>query len=352
MKKIIITGAGGPAGVNFINSIRKSKQKYHLIGLDINPFHLEWAKVDEKYIIPPVNSKKHKSELIKIIKKTKADFLHPQPDVEVVKIGKIRKQLPIKTMLPSNKTIRICHNKHKSAQVWQKAGLPIIDTIIIKDNQSLKKASKRFSYPYWLRATKGASSRGSTPVPNIKVAKHWLGYWKARSTNWEFVAQEMLPGKIIAFQSVWFNGQIITSQARQRVEYIYPQLSPSGITNTPIIAKTLNRDDVNQMATKAVLAIDKKATGIFCVDLRENKQNIPIPTEINCGRFFTTSFFFTKAGVNMPLIYLKLGLGEKLSSKPKQYNPIPENWFWCRHIDCPGVLLKNPKYAKKDISYI
>lgn len=351
MKKIIVTGAGGPAGVNFINSLRASKEKFHIIGLDTNPFHLEWAKADEKYIIPYANSPKYKSALISIIKKTRADFLHPQPDNEVATIGKLRKQLPIKTLLPSNRTIEICQDKHQSAQIWKKAGFPIEDTILVKTKASLISAAKKYGYPYWLRATHGASSRGSTPVTNLKTAEHWIGYWKSRGIDWEFVAQAMLPGKIIAFQSVWYNGNLITSQARERVEYLYPSLAPSGVTNTPTIARTVNRDDVNEAAQQAVRAIDKAATGIYCVDLREDKNGRPIPTEINCGRFFTTSFFFTKAGVNMPYIYVKLAFNET-TPKVKQLNAVPEEWYWCRHIDCPGVLVKKPSYATKETSYI
>lgn len=90
--------------------------------------------------------------------------------------------------------------------------------------------------------------------------------------------------------------------ARERIEYIYPYLAPSGITNTPVIAVTIHREDVNRIATECIKAIDQNATGIFCVDLKENKDGVPCPTEINAERFFTTSYFFTKAGINSAVI--------------------------------------------------
>lgn len=345
IKKIIITGAGGPAGVNFINSLREAPETLHLIAVDSNPFHLEWANADEKYVIPRADHRDYFKALRAIIKKTKADFLHPQPDNEVLAISEHRDQLPIRVFLPRRQTIRICQDKYLSAQYWRKAHIHTQRTLYAtQDQTSLKRVARLFGYPYWLRASKGASSRGSTPVPNLTTARSWIQYWRARSIDWKFIAQEHLSGRNIAFQSLWNNGQLITSQARQRIEYIYPQLAPSGVTNTPVIAKTINDGHINEIAQRAVLAIDAYATGIFCVDIKEDKHGNPIPTEINCGRFFTTSYFFTKAGINMPYYYIKLGFGEKIPSLPK-VNAVPKNWYWCRHIDCPPVLIKDPTYA-------
>ncbi|MFH1836063.1 MAG: hypothetical protein ABH851_07745, partial [Methanobacteriota archaeon] len=245
--------------------------------------------------------------------------------------------------LPPKKTVEICQDKFLSGKAWKKEGLPLVDTIYLKDVDDLKKAEEIFGYPYWLRASVGFSSRGSTLVENIETAKHWIGYWSSRGIPWKFIAQEYLPGKIIAFQSIWKDGELVTSQARERLEYLYPYLSPSGCTNTPVIAKTIHRDDVNEMATRCVRAVDKKASGIFCVDLRENSKEEPIPTEINVGRFFTTSYFFTKAGINMPYYYIKLAYGEEIPKLPK-YNALEEGLYWIRHIDAPAVLVKEGQW--------
>ena len=75
------------------------------------------------------------------------------------------------------------------------------------------------------------------------------------------------------------------------------------------------------------------------IDLKENKDGKPIPTEINVGRFFTTSFFFTYAGINMPHIYVKHAYDEEITNVPK-YNALPEGLLWIRHIDAPAVLVK------------
>ena len=348
MKRILIEGCGGPAGVNFVNSLRYAPEKLYLIGTDINKYHLEWLDTDENYLIPKFTDESYIEKINLLIEKTGTEMIHPQPDELVAFLGEYKAKIDAITFLPDNKTINICQNKFESARVWKKASIPISKSILINDASDLEKAESELGCPYWIRATKGASSRGSTPVDNIETAKHWVAYWKSRGVKWQFVAQEYLPGKNIAFQSIWKDGELITSQARERLEYIYPQLAPSGTTNTPIVAKTINRGDVNQMATDAILSIDKKAKGIFCVDLKENKEGVPIPTEINVGRFFTTSFFFTYAGINMPYLYVKLAYDEPIPRVPR-YNALPEGLYWIRHIDAPAVLRRESEWTSKEL---
>jgi carbamoyl-phosphate synthase large subunit len=168
--------------------------------------------------------------------------------------------------------------------------------------------------------------------------------------DWEFIAQEMLPGRNIAFHSLWHNGELVTSMARERIEYIYSYLAPSGIMGTPAVQKTVHENTVNKISTEAVLAIDPNFTGIASVDLKENTKGVPCVTEINPGRMFTTSFFFSYASkvlfndyrINIPYLYTKLAYNEALP-KLEKYNPLPADVYWIRHMDAPGRLVKDNK---------
>lgn len=348
MKRILIAGAAGPAGVNFIRSLRSAPEQMYLVGTDANRHHLSWIRdeahpenrVNQAYLVPRYDDPAYLDQLNDIANKENVDLIYPQTDPEVRFHSEHRNELAAPVCLPAKRTVVVCQDKYLSAEAWKAAGIPIQETLLISsDPAELLRAEKQFSYPYWIRASQGASGKGSCLVENRQTAEHWLRYWEAKKVDWQFIAQQFLPGSIIAFQSVWKNGEVVCSQARERVEYIYPYLSPSGITGTPVIARTIHRNDVNEMATRAVLAIDPDATGVFCVDLRDNTQGTPIPTEINAGRFFTTSYFFTAAGVNMPYYYIKIAFNEETPPCPA-YNPIPPDWYWCRHIDCPGVLIK------------
>ena len=168
--------------------------------------------------------------------------------------------------------------------------------------------------------------------------------------SWEFIAQEHLFGRNIGFHSLWKDGELVTSMARERLEYIYPHLAPSGITGTPSVQRAIHDNAVNKIGTKAVLSIDPNFNGIACVDLKENQDRMPCVTEINAGRMFTTSFFFSYANkilredyyANIPYLYVKLAFKEGIPNIPK-YDILPENIYWIRHIDASARLVRDGK---------
>lgn len=343
MKRILITGCGGPAGVNFVKSLRIAPEQFFIVGTDTNQYYLQLPDLDERFLVPRSTDPSYVDKLNEIIDKNNCEFLHPQPDIEVKTISENREKLNVLTFLPDKNTIRICQNKYESVKIWSKKGIPSPKSILVRTEKDLDTAGSELSLPFWLRATEGAGGRGSTLVQNIEQGKAWLRYWRLRGMEWDFVVQEYLPGKNIAFQSIWKNGELITSQARERLEYIYPYLAPSGITGTPSVAVTVHRDDVNKIATDCVLAIDSNAAGVFSVDLKENSQGVPYPTEINAGRFFTTNFFFPRAGVNIPYFYVKLAYKEEIPKMPK-YNVLPAGLYWIRHMDAGPILLKREEF--------
>jgi carbamoyl-phosphate synthase large subunit len=177
-----------------------------------------------------------------------------------------------------------------------------------------------------------------------------MRYWRGRRKNWRFIAQEHLSGRNLAFHSLWKEGELVTSMSRERLEYIYPHLAPSGITGTPAVQRTIHDERVNEIGTEAVLAIDPKFNGIACVDLKENSEGTPFVTEINAGRMFTTSYFFSFASkvlrsdyyANLPYLYVKLAYKEAIPKLP-EYNVLPENVYWIRHIDAPARMVKDGK---------
>ena len=67
--------------------------------------------------------------------------------------------------------------------------------------------------------------------------------------------------------------------------------------------------------------------------------------EINIGRFFTTSSFFSSVGVNMPFHYVQLGLGGKVPAL-KQYDCLPENLYWIRGVDREPLLFQGEPWIQ------
>jgi carbamoyl-phosphate synthase large subunit len=347
VKKILVTGAGGPAGINFIKSLRISTEKQFIVGTEANERFLHLVPTKKKYLIPKATEMGYIENINEIVQKDHVEFVHAQPDVEVAVISENRQKLDAPVFLPSKRAIRACQDKLESTRIWQKNGVPVANYRRLRNEQDITKAFEDLG-SIWIRARHGAGGIGSTPAKNEDVAVSWISYWKARNLKLEFIAQELLPGRNIGFHSLWKDGELITSMARERVEYIYPHLAPSGITGTPSVQRTIHDDTINEIGTKAVLAIESDFNGIACVDLKENKEGDPCVTEINAGRMFTTSFFFSYASkilrkdryANIPYLYIKLAFKEDLPNIPK-FNILPENVFWIRHIDAPAKLVKN-----------
>ena len=64
----------------------------------------------------------------------------------------------------------------------------------------------------------------------------------------------------------------------------------------------------------------------------------PCVTEINIGRFFTTHYFFTHAGLNMPDIYCRLAIRGEMPALQKKINPLPDGLVWIRGMDVAPVM--------------
>jgi carbamoyl-phosphate synthase large subunit len=350
MKRILVTGAGGPAGLNFVMSLRIVPEKIFIVGTEANEYFAHLAFTDKCYLVPKATEDNYIDKLNEVIREEKIEFAHAQPDVEVAVISENREKLEANVFLPSKEAIRICQDKLESARIWQKKDVPVARFKELRRESDVDEAFKEFGSPVWIRAKHGAGGRGSTRAYNKETVLSWISYWKSRNMNWEFIAQEHLPGRNIGFHSLWKDGELVTSMARERLEYVYPHLAPSGITGTPSVQRTIHDNAANEVGTRAVLSIDPNFNGIACVDLKENKKGVPCVTEINAGRMFTTSFFFSYASkilrkdyyVNIPYLYVKLAFKEGVPNVPK-YNALPENIYWIRHIDAPAKLVENGK---------
>lgn len=348
---VLLLSAGGPAGVNFLKALRLGGIT-SVYGADSNPYHLPFSEkyTIKSFLIPKARDPDYVKKINEIIDKYNIDFVHAQSDIEVRALSDNRDKINAKIFLPRKKVIRNCQDKYFTALKWSEIWEDALPHTIIKSDDNfneyeyLNKLLKKHGN-VWIRAITGAGGRCSTPCHLSGMGIAWMNYWWKRNPFTAFLIQKNLPGRNIAWQSIWYEGDLITSQARERVEYIYPNLAPSGVTGTPTVQRTVNEDKINETAIKAVTCIDHYPNGIYSVDLKENEKGDPIPTEINAGRFFTTSYFFAYAGemfklsgTNMPKIFVKIGCNEEVYTD-RTVNILPEDLYWIRHIDCGHKLL-------------
>lgn len=338
MARIHIGGAGGAPSNNVIRSLRESNRQDYLIGTSSVPTDLFLANVDERYIVLPATHPEYRKNILRLLATTRPDFIHVQHDFEVRAISRIRDDihaLGIKTFLPSAETIEKCVDKYLSYEIWHAAGLRVPQTIRLNDVDDLKRAFDTLGGTLWIRAVEGGGGQGAVPTDNYEFARLWI----ERFRGWgRFSAAQLLTERSVTWLSIWYDGELVVAQGRQRHSWNFGNRTVSGVTGITGVAQTVSDPIVDRVAQDAILAIDSHPHGLFGVDMTYDSDGFPNPTEINIGRFFTTVYFFTKAGLNMPEIYCNIALDHNFPSLERRVNPLPPGLIWIRGMDTEPVL--------------
>ena len=301
-----------------LGSLRSAPEQIHLIGLDTSPTNLQRAETDERYLVPRVTAPDYLPVVLDILSEARPDLLHVQISAEMIAISGMRDKLPCKTFLPKHDTILACEDKYASYTRWREAGLTVPHTMMLHGAEDLQVAFDKLGPRLWLRFLSGSAGRGSLPSSDFKEAKSWID---SRSGWGKFVASECLEDRTVTWLSIWKQGELIVAQGRKRLYWEFSNRAPSGVTGITGTGVTISDPVVDEISLRAIKAIDPEPDGIFGVDLTYDRNGVPNPTEINIGRFFTTHHFFTKAGLNMPYIFVQAALGRSTSLHPSTDKP-------------------------------
>lgn len=336
MKTILVTGAGGTPSTNFVRSLRAAPENFHLVGTDSNKFNIFRAETDERFLVPYARDPLFIEVLTDIIQRSKSEFIHAQPDEEIYMISKYRDRLGIRTFLPRHETIETCQDKFESYQAWRKAGLHVPRTMRVANERDLRKAFDEFGPPVWVRAVVSpGGGKGSLKADRYELAKSWIDFCEGWGA---FEASEYLSPRTVTWMSIWKEGELVVAQGRERLYWELGNRAPSGVTGITGAGVTVSDPLVDKVALGSIYAIDKEPNGIFSVDMTYDRDGVPNPTEINIGRFFTTHYFFTRAGLNMAYIYTKLAYGERPPRVKRRMNPLPAGLCWIRGMDFLPIL--------------
>ncbi|MFB5604724.1 MAG: hypothetical protein ACE5R5_01765 [Nitrosarchaeum sp.] len=357
MRKILITGAGGIGGVNFVRALKVFNDKFFIVGTDFNKYYLEFPDVDIR-----VNSPRHSDPdfiklLDKLIEKHAIDFLHPQPSSEALVVSQHLDSIKTKTLLPKPHVIST--DKLKTQKILSQLGINVAQTRIFENLNSIKSTFEELGDgPLWIRAKSGAGGNLSLLCSTPKEVEYWMKLWilRGKVNVDDFMLQQFLPGRNIAWDSFWYEGQFIASFTRERLEYPLKHISPSGITGTPSVSRIISDEKVNKIGIASVKAVDKKPHGNYAVDLKEDVDGNWYVTEIDSGKFHTTTplwgYISTKILKqdplkNLPYLYTMIGLGEIEKPKTLGHDIYPKDLHIIRHIDCGTWLYKEDGYKER-----
>ncbi|MHC1629074.1 MAG: ATP-grasp domain-containing protein [Candidatus Nezhaarchaeales archaeon] len=352
--RVLVTGCGGIGGFNFVRALRLAESmvgdRYFIVGTDFNPYYLLMPEVDVRYRTPRHSDPEFKNVIVKLIRDYSITFLHPHPSSEAKVLAGCRDlldDLGVKYYLPRPEDI--APDKWFMYVKLRDYGVPAPRAMRISSIDDVDEAFRVLGSPLWIRVRIGAGGRLSLKVKTPDEAKLWirLHVMQGRARIEDFIIQEYMPGRDLAFDSLWLNGELVTSYVRERLEYPLKHISLTGITGTPSVARTVIHDEASEIGIKAVRALNPKPHGFYSVDLKEDSDGKPRVTEVD-GKWHTTAplwgYAVSKAlndvKYNIAYIYLKLGLEGKLPFSLPKLNLFPKGLYLIRQLDS-GVFLRH-----------
>lgn len=343
MTRILISGAGGVPTENVIRSWLAAGDGEEIIGMGSEPSDLILSAAARKYIVPYAVDPAYKAALAKVLAEARPDLAHFQNDVEILEASRLRADIMaagVKLFMPRHEVVENCVDKGKSAKIWRAAGVRIPQTMDIDTQDDLKKAFSALGDGQgriWLRARVGGGGKGALPTNDVEFAARWIDRFK----GWgKFTAARLLTEKTVTWLSIWHKGELVVAQTRKRKSWNFGNRTLSGVTGVTGVGETCSSGEIDKIAQDAILAIDSRPHGIYGVDMTYDQDDIPNPTEINISRFFTTVFFFTQAGLNMPKIFKDIALYGKFPSLTRKINPLPDGLLWIRSMDREPLLIR------------
>ena len=323
--RVLVIGAGGPAGVNTCRALHAAG--HDVWAQDDNPDHLIWAK--------PYLSREPLVSAIDAGAWVDIEVVMPQPDKQVLRW--VTHERRYAAFLPKPQTVLLCQDKFECGLQWRRDGLREDRIDLVEEGTPC--------YPgQWLRARHGAGAKAAIMVRSREEAWHWWRFWMNRDPDLEFVLEGGLPGRDYSWCGIYRDGELLVSFARERLEYLYPHLTPEGLTGTPTRAQVVHNADVDEMAEAAVSSVDADPHGVFCVDLREDETGQPRPTEINAGRFSTTVGLWSlfSPSSNYVALAAELAFG-RAEGRLEAFLKLPEGLILSRHIDCGHQFMLGAK---------
>jgi hypothetical protein len=266
----------------------------------------------------------------------------PGSDADVEALSRLRDRISCRVFMPRRAVIDLCQDKYHLTAFLRARGLPAPLTYPVTTLDELDDLFARLAPGplLWCRIRTGFGSMGAIPVKDPEQARSWIRYWQdmRQVPVTAFTLSEYLPGRDFSLQCLWKDGRLVLSKMSQRLAYFGGGSHPSGVSSTPALGKTVFDRIVTDTCQEAMLALDKKISGVCCFDLKENVHGVACITEINAGRFaMITNIYDLNGTYNMAVTYVRLALGDRVDIRDPY--DLTEDYYLVRDLDTePGVF--------------
>jgi carbamoyl-phosphate synthase large subunit len=293
MINVVVTGAGGPAGVCLIKSL---KGTYRVISTDVDPLASGLYLSHTGYVTRKADDPGFVEELLRICKKERATALLPTVQEELLLLAQSRElfeRAGIAVVLSGEESLRIATDKLRTYTYFQ--GKSFCPRVFDRS---------RIEFPAVVKPVKSRGGRGfyvcETPE-ELQVA-----FARNQRTLGDSIIMEFVPGTEYSVYGL--------SDREGRPLVIVP------IRRIQAVSESKKAEIVADARVQAVareIARDLKLVGPWNIQLMKSSDRITL-IEVN-PRFAGTTSLVVAGGINLPKLAVQLFLGRPIAAKELRF---------------------------------
>ena len=280
---VLVPGAGGPAAINTIKSLRLSKFDGQIIATDSDPLSAGFFLSDLYYVVPKISDKSFIEVLVEIIKNNNVKVLMPSSGYDIYQYSihnKLLSEMGVQAVVSKKEVLDICHDKLLS---FEKLSSKFPFAFSTLSHEQIDK------FPVIAKPRFGKGSKDIIKIEDVTDLK----YVTQKYNNMIF--QEYLPG-------VEYSVDVLSDLNENPIIAI-PRIRLQTKAGISVKAK-IKRDQFIENLCKD-LARHMGIKGPSVIQLKQSSSGELKIIEIN-PRFGGGTFFSTLAGINFPALILDM----------------------------------------------
>lgn len=287
-KTVLVTGIGGLTPRSITGILRMNHPDYRIIGVDANKkaigFFME-GLLDEHHVCPRCDSPEYFPFIERLVEEKNVDYAFVQPESEIVRWGEYLEKngkFPCPVFMGCRLLSESLRDKSIMANLLEGTDFIPKTIKVTQDNPRYGDVENEIGFPCWIRATEGTGGLGSLKLEDMSSYKSWL--FINRSIH-EFTVSEFLPGRHLANEMLYYDGEYVKGAALECAEYVMASTAPSRVTGNTAFGRFLNDDRINGFCDECIKYLSGKlgvpAHGILSFDLKEDRNGNLKVTEVN-----------------------------------------------------------------------
>jgi len=288
MIRVLVTGAGGPAGIAVIRSLLH-RPDVEVLAADMDGWAsgLYLVPADRRRLVEPGRSAAFVPGLVGLVATARIDLVIPTVDVELEALAERRDELrPARLAAPSADTLRVALDKLELARRCAATG-----RVPRTEPAGAAALAVDWRFPVIAKPRSGAGGRGVRTVPDRAALE-------ALPLDEGLIVQDLLPGEEYSVD--------VLADAAGRVVAAVPRTRARVDSGVSIAGRTVHDPELEAVAGEIATAIG--LVGVANVQLRRDREGRPALLEVN-PRFPGALPLTIAAGVDIPSLVVDLFTG-------------------------------------------